>query len=546
MGYLLAVSAILLLALILAFALFRRRDSQPGAAALHAPDGSSQTVPGRKWPEGDTILKVVGVLATLLTIVIGLFEFNSNQRERTANEVRAEYIHATQLLTESDPSRSIAGIIAMSQLAEDSTERTWQMTESLSAFIRYKAPRLAGPQLPDETGPYTPCNSRDQEKNVDRPCTFLYVSNPLIQIALNALAYRNQQNETFANVPIRMRPRLKATNPVPEPNSQEAHDWVRHSINHEWLRTAPRSKAQDRELINEIQYPVGRGFPAVMRRPWLDLAHTNLTGVELRGAFFEGGDFHEADISFSYLSSTSFAEANLKESQIHRAHLFGADLRGANLERVDMQATELGRSDLRDTWMSGGRFSWSNFWEANLTGAYLVAADMTNLETMGGARLDNVVAFRADFSKSAVAGNDASEIVCMQHAFLKQARMRETDLRGVDLRSSELQGADLSHARLRGADLRGTNLDGANIDGADLSDADLRGVDLTNTIGTPSRVTGAKVNNATKLVLSWPTALAKQVILRPESLDADEQCTTRERNDAERSALVEDQSPIVK
>jgi hypothetical protein len=126
---------------------------------------------------------------------------------------------------------------------------------------------------------------------------------------------------------------------------------------------------------------------------------------------------------------------------------------------------------------------------------------MTEVETMSGARLDDVIAYRADFSRANITGKERGR-VCIEHAFLEEAKCRCAVLRGVDLRDADLQDADFTNAQLLGTDLRGAKLNGAIVAGADLSRADLRGVDLTQVVGKPSSIAGALVDEETRL--PWP------------------------------------------
>src|SRR5262249_3078881 len=134
----------------------------------------------------------------------------------------------------------ISGILAMSQLAEKSPERTWQMTESLSAFIQYMAPRhAASPNSEELRAIYPPCEARNQKNTEDHSHKLalpLYQRAPAIQMALNALAYRTRQNETRENVPARMLPQLDGANPQFDPNKREGHEWARRYINLAWYR----------------------------------------------------------------------------------------------------------------------------------------------------------------------------------------------------------------------------------------------------------------------------------------------------------------------
>jgi len=108
---------------------------------------------------------------------------------------------------------------------------------------------------------------------------------------------------------------------------------------------------------------------------------------------------------------------------------------------------------------------------------------------------------------------------------LTDADLKGRDLRRMDLRGHSLAGARLEGARLDGADLRdvglsnanlsdaslvGTRLDGADLSGADLTRADLSGAildgaTLERAILHDTRLSGARVHNAT-----WTEAEARE------------------------------------
>jgi hypothetical protein len=141
---------------------FRRHTTSSGRLATDTVGESSRKAATNGSRETEIWLKFLGGGAATLTILIAIWQLVDAWRERARTEAQTEYIQATQRLTEEHPSNNMAGIIAMSQLAEDSSERTWQMTESLSAFIRYNFSRLP---KPDNNSPtYPPCDARDKEK----------------------------------------------------------------------------------------------------------------------------------------------------------------------------------------------------------------------------------------------------------------------------------------------------------------------------------------------------------------------------------------------
>jgi uncharacterized protein YjbI with pentapeptide repeats len=502
----------------------------------------------RRWPRPMykrilIILKVAGPIVAFLGVAAGLYQYREGLRERAASDSRAEYIRATQLLSQKGPADPIAGIASLTQLAENNAERTWLMTEALSAFVRYTAPRSdAYPSQSDRwpPAPYKdpPCKGRPPSAIYDyAACSILQPfnqRNPAVTAALNALGNRDPRNETKANVPRHFKSQLDASNKVGPSGETAARKSNLDTINDFWWR---KNRNDSRELLLQLQGAVLTSFPDILSRPWLNLSHSSLVRSELDAPFLEGVNFRRSDLSFSKLASAKLAKADFSGSWLVGVDLYEADLRGSTLEYADVRGAELGRTNLQKAWMSAGLFFRANFWEADLSGAYLVASDMRDLETMAGARLDDVLAYRADFSNALIAGS-LGEVVCMRRAFLKEAIFRGADLSGVDLQSSEMQDADLTMTVLRGADLRGVVLDGANLEGADLSRSDLRGVDLTKVHGTPARIAGALVNDLRALPPLWPTKLTEQVIVKPQpsSLAAVE-CRTDERTAQQRAAL---------
>ena len=466
----------------------------------------------------DTALKIGGGLATVLSVAVGVIEFTTGQREQAASAAQTEYITATQLLTEPGSSKPMAGIAALAQLAEHDSERTWLMTESLSAFVRFKAPR------PDEDGQLSSARSQlTQAPYEDPPCSedsaslleppleapFIYSSctsvrnlsrsNPSVQTAIAAIASRNRQNETEQNAPERFKSQLISANNGLLKESQRARESILGTIA-EWHSDMRLHKPleSNRQLLQENQEGIFSAYPHVMRRPWLDLSSSELAGLDASSGFMEGGNLSRSDLSFGLLPGAHLAKVDLSGSWLVGSDLFRADLRGADLQDADARGADLGRADLRESWMSGATFHRANFWQADLSKAYLIAADLTELQTMSGARLDDVIAYRADFSRAKIKGKEGSR-VSMRRAFLEEAKLQCTILRGIDLRGANLEDADLTNADLLGADLRQAHFAGTIVTGANLSGTDLRGVDFTQSIGTPASIEGAIIDQKTKV-----------------------------------------------
>ena len=171
----------------------------------------------------------------MLALIVGIVEFTVTQRQQGESATQAEYIAATEQLSETGTTRPLAGIAALAQLAQHSPERTWLMTESLSAFVRYTAPRPEEDQqslserVPVTLAPYAdpPCGKATTPNTIPGAMASsedLYYnygtctrSRPLLQAnlsaqaALTSIATRNRDNETESNAPPRFKGMIAST-----------------------------------------------------------------------------------------------------------------------------------------------------------------------------------------------------------------------------------------------------------------------------------------------------------------------------------------------
>lgn len=492
----------------------------------------------------EIILKIVAPIVAILPVVVGLLEYVGNQRVEAANAIRTEYIQATQLLMEQTQEKQLGGIAAVAQLAATDSERTWLMTDSLSSFIRLHAQRndLGNPL---EHGFHELARVRNPPCSKQAPVEFhynystcvphselnpLYRTNPPVQAALAALANRSRKLEDLSSPPARFETLVESMPRTPSSSETPRTKVIRY-IDSNWWRQ-DRRESND-QLINEVQTARGSEFINIQTRPWLNLSYADLRGAEAESAWFEGGNLRQTNLTFSRLAGANLAKSTLAGAWIVGANLFGTDLRGADLQFADVRGSDLGHAKLSRAWMSGAKFSRANFWQADLEGAYLIATDMTDLETASGANLDQIVAYRSNFSDANVAG-DFNFGVCMRNAFLREAKFDRANLRGVDLSGSDLRDARLVGAKLLSADLRNTRLAEADLTGADLSQADLRGVDLSHTRGVPKSLIASLADNETKLPARWPHALTSALSNSPARLTRD---CKRERSPAMKKAL---------
>ncbi len=191
------------------------------------------------------------------------------------------------------------------------------------------------------------------------------------------------------------------------------------------------------------------------RRDWtagerqrVNLANSDLRGLDLRHARFANAVFEEANLKQVDLTGSDLSGANFMESNLQSAFLVEANLRRAVLIKAEMTNAilvdaKLSRADLE---------------MARLKDAVLAKADLVH------ARLA-----RADLSGANLIGAK------LNHADLTRADLALTDLSGANLNEADLELANLANANLTRASLRDAVLWKANLKGAKLDDADLTG-----------------------------------------------------------------------
>jgi hypothetical protein len=141
------------------------------------------------------------------------------------------------------------------------------------------------------------------------------------------------------------------------------------------------------------------------------------------------------------------------------------DFENMDLRGIDLQGLNLTGSNLSFTKLNGNRLT-----EANLTRADLSEAELSGCKLMS-ANLEGAILRKADLTEANLTG----------------ARLQRADLRGADLSraicaEADLRGADLTRAKLSVVDFRLANLGRANLTGAMLRGALLRGADLREAI----------------------------------------------------------------
>ena len=178
----------------------------------------------------------------------------------------------------------------------------------------------------------------------------------------------------------------------------------------------------------------------------LDLARTNLRGVQAR----------KIDLRSANLAGAQLQEANLADAQLQGASLADAQLRRASLRDAQLQGATLADAQLLGARLAGAQLQEANLFAAQLRGAILIDAQLQGADLRG-----------AHLQGASLAGAQ------LQEANLRFAQLRGADLRGVQARKIDLRSANLAGAQLQGADLAGAQLQKADLVNAQLQEADL-------------------------------------------------------------------------
>lgn len=117
-----------------------------------------------------------------------------------------------------------------------------------------------------------------------------------------------------------------------------------------------------------------------------DLSGTNLSEIELTGAYFYKANLSsakliKAGLNYTDLSCSNLTGANLSGAKLNLADLTRASLTKANLSETDLTGASLYKTDLSSANLTKANLSGADLSCANLTGADLIGANLylTNL-----------------------------------------------------------------------------------------------------------------------------------------------------------------------
>ena len=170
------------------------------------------------------------------------------------------------------------------------------------------------------------------------------------------------------------------------------------------------------------------------RLPGADLAHDNLSAIDLTNANLRHADLSGAALNSAYLSRSNLSRANLKDASLpgaalNRADLSGACLRGADLRGADLSFADLSSADLTEANLAGADLRETNLTLADLSRACLSDARLTatllDVTNLTGADLRRAALVRAGLDTTLL-GEAVLEMTLFGDCDLSQALGLET------------------------------------------------------------------------------------------------------------------------
>jgi uncharacterized protein YjbI with pentapeptide repeats len=224
---------------------------------------------------------------------------------------------------------------------------------------------------------------------------------------------------------------------------------------------------------------------------------------DLRGATLVGADLRGADLKRANLAGADLGKAKLEDANLSGAYLLATDLRGADLvvasiRGADLRVASLSGANLRAADLSGANLNPADLSEANLSRANLREANLSKANLIK-ANLIMATVDNTNFSNADLSGASLMAIDCVSDDERGIIFLSHLDRRIFDSDSNaNLCGANLSNANLSNANLRGANLGGANLENATLLYTDLTGAHLTGCHVHGVSAWGLKLEGATQ------------------------------------------------
>ena len=265
----------------------------------------------------------------------------------------------------------------------------------------------------------------------------------------------------------------------------------------------------------ENVFGIGEGF-ASRSSEWksdtkiVAIVNKVAAGFDLAGSDFSSFVFMGASLSKAKMSSCKFKDADLSLVNMMNGKFSYSDFSNANLQNANLSNADL---------------SYADFTGANLAGANLTGANLT------GAKID-LVLFSEDTDFGGVVGGEKVQKYIDKIEFLqKAAECGLLDLRTlgiVDLRKLDLRNLNLKGVFLKDKELKG-RLTGVNLVGAEINESDILGADVN------------MLHYQMKDINDYNEFVDMKAALRRERYDEEDRISLEEQNasDAAKNSMYE-------
>jgi uncharacterized protein YjbI with pentapeptide repeats len=242
----------------------------------------------------------------------------------------------------------LGGIYALERIANDSDKDYWPIIETLTAYVRERAPwrepPLETPEAAAGQEPAAPDATTTQEPSAPKPATD-------IQAVLTVLS-RRKYNYGQGEV---MRLDLSGT------DLRGASLWKTHLEGAYLIGT----HLENANLVES------------------NLQEAHLTGAYLRGAHLVRAILNEAYLGNAYLEGAHLAGSHLGMAHLQGAHLEGASIWGARMKSINLWEAHLEGACLRDAYLERAFLGETHLNRANLEGAHLKQAHLRKAHLEG-------------------------------------------------------------------------------------------------------------------------------------------------------------------
>jgi uncharacterized protein YjbI with pentapeptide repeats len=270
-------------------------------------------------------------------------------RERRITD---SFTKAVELLGSDKLAARLGGIYALERIARESKRDHWPIMETLTAYVRNKAP------------------SQGRAQDASRP---------------NQADTSDEEASVYA-----VAAAVTAAEGITEAEQGTVQDpTVKPAVDVQAVLTVLTRRAIGHEEKNQC----------------LDLARTNLCGTRLSGTNLSRVDLSGADLREAKLNKANLSKANLDKTDLMGANLYEVNLHGANLSRTSLLYAKLHWANLSRANLYEADLSGANLRRACLNGALLLNAKLAKAD-LRKADLRNVDLRNVDLSEAELTGAD--------------------------------------------------------------------------------------------------------------------------------------------